>query len=93
MNDFTEAIGLAAGICTTLAFVPQVLKTWRTRRADDISLAWLGIFSSGTALWLIYGIWLGEMPIVAANGVTLVLVLVILSVKLRSGRGRAMPGE
>lgn len=93
MTDFTEVVGLAAGICTTLAFVPQVVKTWRTRQADDISMGWLTIFSGGTFLWLIYGLRLGETPIVGANGVTLLLVLVILYVKLRTRRDGAMPGE
>jgi MtN3 and saliva related transmembrane protein len=93
MTSLTNAVGLLAGICTTFAFIPQVAKTWRTRRADDISIGWLIIFSGGTFLWLIYGLWLREVPIVAANGATLLLVLVILYVKLRSRRDRAMPGE
>ncbi len=93
MIDPANVVGLAAGVCTTLAFVPQVVKTWRTREAEDISMGWLTIFSGGTFLWLIYGLWLREAPIVGANGVTLLLVLVILYVKLRTRRGGAIPGE
>jgi MtN3 and saliva related transmembrane protein len=93
MIHLANAVGLAAGICTTLAFVPQVSKTWRSGEAGDISMGWLTIFSGGTFLWLIYGWWLDDLPIVAANAVTFALVLVILYVKLRSRRGRPMPGE
>lgn len=92
MTNLTNTVGLAAGLCTTFAFVPQVLRTWRTRQADDISIGWLTIFSGGTSLWLIYGLWLGEAPIVGANGLTLLLVLVILYVKLRT-RARSGPTE
>jgi MtN3 and saliva related transmembrane protein len=92
MNSLFPLIGLLAGICTTLAFVPQVVKTWRSHSADDISLGWLAIFSSGTLLWLVYGLWLADVAISAANGMTLLLVLVILYVKLRTLRAGAMPG-
>ncbi|MGH6979940.1 MAG: SemiSWEET family sugar transporter [Stellaceae bacterium] len=93
MNSFYSAIGLAAAACTTLAFVPQVIKTWRSGHADDISLGWLAIFIAGMVLWLIYGLWLVDLPLIASNLVTLALVLVILYVKLRTLRGRAAPGE
>ncbi|HXE16669.1 MAG TPA: SemiSWEET transporter [Stellaceae bacterium] len=93
MNSFYATIGLAAASCTTLAFVPQVIKTWRSGHADDISLGWLAIFIAGMVLWLIYGLWLVDLPLIASNLVTLALVLVILYVKLRNMRTRAMPGE
>ena len=50
--ELTELIGLAAGALTTIAFVPQVLKIWKSKHAHDISLATFAIFSSGVALWL-----------------------------------------
>jgi MtN3 and saliva related transmembrane protein len=82
VNSLFAAIGLAAAACTTFAFVPQVIKTWRSRHADDISLGWLAIFTLGLMLWLAYGLWLVDIPLIASNVVTLALVLVILSVKL-----------
>lgn len=77
----TELLGLIAGACTTIAFVPQVLKIWKSKQAHDISLATFAIFSTGVALWLVYGWRLGAWPIVLANGVTLALALLILILK------------
>ena len=77
----TELLGLIAGVCTTIAFVPQVLKIWKSKQAHDISLATFAIFSTGVALWLVYGWRLGAWPIVLANSVTLALALLILILK------------
>ncbi len=77
----TEQLGLIAGALTTLAFVPQVLKIWHSKQANDISLTTFAIFSGGVALWLIYGLRIGSWPIILANGVTLVLALFILLLK------------
>jgi MtN3 and saliva related transmembrane protein len=76
-------LGLAAGTLTTVSFVPQVLRTWRTRSTRDISLAMFAAFSAGVALWLCYGIAIESWPIVLANSVTLCLALTILVLKLR----------
>lgn len=81
--EFANLIGLAAGALTTVAFVPQVVKIWRTRSTHDISLGMFALFSTGLVLWLIYGISIGSTPIVIANTVTLVLALTILYFKLR----------
>ena len=78
-------LGLVAGFCTTIAFVPQVLKTWRTRHTQDISLGMFLIYVTGILLWLIYGIMLGDIPIIAANLGTIVLASTILYFKLRYG--------
>jgi MtN3 and saliva related transmembrane protein len=78
-------IGLAAGFCTTLAFVPQVVKTWKTRSTRDISLGMFLVLVLGIILWLTYGAMLGDLPLIAANGVTLVLAGLILAFKLRYG--------
>jgi len=80
MND-TELIGLVAGTLTTIAFIPQVLRIWKTKHAQDISLATFAIFSSGVALWLLYGLRIASWPIILANAVTLLLVLLILLLK------------
>ncbi|MBI3898032.1 MAG: SemiSWEET transporter [Gammaproteobacteria bacterium] len=83
--EFTNLLGLAAGTLTTVAFVPQVVQTWRTRSARDVSLGMFCLFSSGVVLWLIYGIFIDSWPIIAANTVTLGLSLAILYFKLRFG--------
>jgi MtN3 and saliva related transmembrane protein len=81
-----EVLGLLAGALTTAAFVPQVLRTHRTRSAEDFSLPMLVLFVAGVALWLGYGLWLGAPSVVAANAVTLVLAGYILRVKLLTRR-------
>lgn len=78
-----DIIGSLAGILTTISFIPQVLKTWKSGSAEDISLFMFVLFSTGVLLWLIYGAGIGSLPIIIANGITLVLSLAILSMKLR----------
>ena len=76
-------IGYAAAFCTTTAYVPQVLRVWRTRSVRDISLRMFLVLVTGLSLWLTYGITKGELPIVIANGITLTLAGTILFFKLR----------
>jgi MtN3 and saliva related transmembrane protein len=76
-------LGLIAGGLTTIAFVPQMIQTWQTRSAKDVSFVMLITFISGLFLWLIYGILRRDIAIVAANGVTLIFNLVILELKIR----------
>lgn len=82
----TDWIGTLAGIFTTIAFIPQVMKTWKTKSAQDISLLMFLLFSSGVLLWLIYGVLLQAMPIIVANGITLALSASILVLKIRDLR-------
>jgi len=81
-----EALGYAAGILTTLSFVPQVLKTWRTRSSGDLSATMLSAFTAGVVLWLIYGLALGSLPVILANAVTLALTGLLLFLRFRHGR-------
>ena len=74
-------LGLFAGACTTLSFLPQVIRTLRTRHAGDLSAAWLLIFTVGTAAWLTYGILRSDVAVAAANGVTFVLVMMLVVAK------------
>jgi len=76
-------IGLLAGTLTTVAFIPQVIKIWRSKKADDISISMFLIFTVGVALWMVYGIQTASLPVMLANAVTLVLALVILILKYR----------
>jgi len=78
-------LGLIAGTLTTIAFVPQLVKTWKTRSTKDVSLGMFSIFCTGVLLWLIYGVLIQSVPVALANGVTLVLAGAILSLKLKFG--------
>lgn len=81
--NLTDLFGYAAAILTTVAFFPQVLKSWRTRDLSGVSLTMYGLFTAGVALWLAYGLLLGSWPIIAANGVTLALASVVLALKMK----------
>jgi MtN3 and saliva related transmembrane protein len=77
------ALGLVAGTLTTLSFLPQVHKAWTTKRCDDLSMGMLLVFGTGVFLWLIYGLYLQAVPIILANVVTLVLILILVALKVR----------
>lgn len=92
-----DTIGYLAAALTTSSFVPQALLTLRTRNVSGISLGMYSVFTVGVALWLAYGVALGEWPIVIANALTLALATTILAVKivverdLKAGRPRRSP--
>jgi MtN3 and saliva related transmembrane protein len=81
--NLIDLIGTLAAILTTLSFLPQALHTFRTKDVTGISLGMYSAFTSGVALWLVYGLLLGAWPIVIANFVTLALASAILVMKLR----------
>jgi MtN3 and saliva related transmembrane protein len=87
----TNVLGFLAAILTTSAFVPQVVKTWKTRSAGDLSLVWLLAFTTGVACWLAYSLILGVVPMMVGNGVTLALALVLLFLKI-TDRSRKRSG-
>ncbi|MFO0773788.1 MAG: SemiSWEET transporter [Nitrospiraceae bacterium] len=91
MTDLTTYLGYLAGTLTTIAFFPQLLKIWRSKSAEDVSLAMFVIFTSGVALWLGYGILIDAWPIIVANTVTLLLAFAILVLKLRYSRSAQPP--
>ena len=78
-----EFFGYPAAILTTAAFVPQAWKSWRTRDLSGISLPMYLMFTLGVAYWLLYGLGIGSVPVVVANGITLCLASVVLVLKLR----------
>ena len=90
MHEFVlvDLIGYLAGSLTTIAFLPQIVKTWRSRSAQDLSLAMLSIFTTGVLCWLFYGIALGRWPIILPNTITLVLTGAILFFKLKESLQR-----
>lgn len=79
----TDIIGAVAATLTTLSFMPQVLHTLRTKDVSGISLGMYSVFTLGVSLWLVYGIMLGELPIIVANAITVALASTILWMKLR----------
>ncbi len=83
--DAITALGVAAGIITTASFLPQVIKTWRTRHTKDISVYMFLLLVFGMLLWLIYGIVKSDIPIVLANAVTIGLASIILFFKIKHG--------
>lgn len=81
--DATTILGLAAATLTTVAFLPQVIKTWRTRQTRDISLGMFSVLCFGICLWLLYGFLRDDLPLILANAVTLALAGTILVLKLK----------
>jgi MtN3 and saliva related transmembrane protein len=82
----TEYLGYAAGILTTFAFLPQAFRMIRTRQARDVSMTWAASMTGGIFLWLCYGILKRSIPLIWPNSITLFLMLIILSVKIRDHR-------
>ena len=80
-----EWLGYAAAILTTSSFIPQALMTIRSRNTKGISRAMYIIFTVGVGFWLAYGIYMGSLPMIFANTVTLSLAITILALKLRYG--------
>ncbi|MBN2161913.1 MAG: SemiSWEET family sugar transporter [Pontiellaceae bacterium] len=81
-----EWIGFAAALCTTFAFVPQVIHTWKTKDTSGISLAMYIIFVVGVSLWAVYGLLVHDWPIASANCTVLFLAGSVLVLKLKSLR-------
>jgi MtN3 and saliva related transmembrane protein len=83
VSSWITLVGLVAAVCTTTSFAPQVVRVWRLKRAEEISLTTFVVFSIGTLVWLIYGILIGSLPVAIANGVTLGLTSTILWLKVK----------
>jgi MtN3 and saliva related transmembrane protein len=81
-----DVIGGMAAVLTTIAFLPQVIKSWRTRSTRDVSMGMFVILNTGIVLWLVYGLVLNSMPLIFANAVTLFLTGTILALKIRGDR-------
>ncbi|NQY42408.1 MAG: SemiSWEET transporter [Legionellales bacterium] len=83
MLDY-KIIGYLAAICTTISFLPQVIYCFKTRSTGDISLSMYSVFNVGISLWLIYGISLGDYPMIIANTITLFFTVPILMLKCKN---------
>jgi MtN3 and saliva related transmembrane protein len=89
----TDWLGALAALLTTGSFLPQALLTLKTRDVSGISAGMYALFTAGVALWLVYGVLLGQWPIILANAVTLVLAGLILGTKWRVDRAQSRTGK
>ena len=83
MIDSIEILGLIAAVLTTVAFLPQVYKTWKAKSAESLSLMMLLIFESGVLCWLVYGFLIDSFPVILANGITAVSGFFLIYFKFR----------
>ena len=80
------AIGFLAGVLTTACWVPQLLRSWKTRSTKDFSWLYLIVISAGVALWAVYGVWQADAAVIAANVATLCFLLFLIGLKLTERR-------
>jgi MtN3 and saliva related transmembrane protein len=83
--DWTTLVGLTAATCTTSSFLPQVIKTLRSKNTKDISLLMYAILTMGLFLWLVYGFILKDIPLILANCISFSLAMCVLLLKIRHG--------
>lgn len=81
--DMIQIIGLVAGACTSLAAVPQLVKTWKTKEVDNISMKMFLLYVVGMSLWLTYGIVRSDVPIIVTNAIALTFHGMMLFLKLK----------
>jgi MtN3 and saliva related transmembrane protein len=85
-SQTTDLIGAIAGTLTTISFVPQVMRVFKTKQTRDISMTMMLLFSLGVAMWVAFGYLVDSMPVVWTNAMTLVLALTIVAAKVRFDR-------
>ena len=78
-----DSIGYIAAVCTTVAYVPQAIKVYKTKRTNDISIGMFTLMTIGVLLWFLYGISVGAYPIIIANFITFILSLYIFIMKIK----------
>jgi len=83
--DAVTFLGIAAGTLTTISFLPQVIRTWKTRSTKDISTGMFILFCAGIFLWILYGFAIKSLPVIITNMATFILAFIILLLKLRNG--------
>ena len=80
--NYIDLFGFSAALLTTIAFLPQLYKTWQTKSADDVSLVMLILFITGLVCWIIYGLKINSIPILVANIITFIFNFSILILKI-----------
>jgi MtN3 and saliva related transmembrane protein len=81
--ELTQIIGLAAGICTAASMLPQVIKTIKDKKAEDVSMLMLIILMTGLILWVIYGIKRNDMPIILTNSFSLLVNITMMALRIK----------
>ncbi|HAG50318.1 MAG: hypothetical protein A2X87_05260 [Deltaproteobacteria bacterium GWC2_42_51] len=81
--DSTTLLGFFGGILTTISFLPQVIKTWKTRSTSDVSLWMFLLLCIGIIIWIIYGFLINSLPVIFANLISFILTSIILVFKIR----------
>ena len=81
--QWTQIIGLAAGICTATSLLPQVVKTIKEKKADEVSLLMLIVLMAGLILWIIYGIKRNDVPIIITNSFSLLVNITMIILRIR----------
>lgn len=91
--DWTQAVGLFAGICTASSLLPQLIKTIKEKKADDISKTMLFILLTGVATWVVYGVLRNDLPIIITNSFSLLLniFMIVLRIKYKRGSRSSQP--
>lgn len=84
-----EIIGLLAGVFTTTAVIPQIIKAWKTKKVADVSPLMFSVLIIGVGLWVVYGIIKNDLPIIATNGISLGLNLIMLYLMLRYNKTKS----
>jgi len=79
-------IGLVAGVLTSMAVVPQVVRTWRTKQARDLSIWQPLLLVAGMLLWFVYGVMIEDLPLIAANLFSLACYVLLIGMKLAYDR-------
>jgi MtN3 and saliva related transmembrane protein len=83
MQELVPIFGYVAAILTTLSFLPQAIKTIKEKNTEGISLVMYSLFTSGVLLWLVYGLFVKDTPIIVANAITFILAVIILALKIK----------
>tara|TARA_B100001029_G_scaffold130677_1_gene109576 strand:- start:782 stop:1057 length:276 start_codon:yes stop_codon:yes gene_type:complete len=87
--NYIDFFGFLAAFLTTIAFLPQLYKTWKTKSADDVSLIMLIFFITGLICWIIYGLKIYSIPILVANIITFIFNFSILILKITYSKNKA----
>jgi MtN3 and saliva related transmembrane protein len=84
-THLTEFLGYFAGFLTTFCYIPQLMRVFKTRSTKDISLLFTSLVFVGCSIWLVYGIFLHQFPIILWNVITVILDGILIYAKLKFG--------
>ena len=84
--NWTQIIGISAGMLTASSLIPQVVKTLKEKKAEDVSIVMLLVLQAGLILWIVYGIKRDDLPLIITNSFSLLVNLVMLILRLKYNR-------